>query len=56
MDGRSESRPEFVLAEAKKSNLEIDPTSGQETGKAIDSLFHLEPGLVAKMKTILLGD
>ena len=47
--------PEF-LAEAKKSNLEIDPTSGEEAGKAIDSLFHLEPGLVAKMKTILLGD
>ena len=56
MDGRSESRPEFVLAEAKTSNLEIDPTSGEEAGKAIDSLFHLEPGLVAKMKTILLGD
>jgi hypothetical protein len=47
--------PEF-LAEAKKSNLEIDPTSGEEAGKAIASLFHLEPGLVVKMKTILLGD
>jgi hypothetical protein len=47
--------PEF-LAEAKKSNLEIDSTSGEEAGKAIDSLFHLEPALVAKMKTILLGD
>ena len=44
------------LAEAKKSNLDIDPTSGEEAGKAIDSLFHLEPALVAKMKTILLGD
>lgn len=40
------------LAEAKKSNLEIDPTSGDEAGKAIDSLFHLELALVAKMKTI----
>jgi hypothetical protein len=47
--------PEF-LAEAKKSNLEIESTSGEEAGKAIDSLFHLEPALVAKMKTILLGD
>jgi tripartite-type tricarboxylate transporter receptor subunit TctC len=46
--------PDF-LAEAKKSNLEIDPTSGDEAGKAIDSLFHLEPELVAKMRTILLG-
>lgn len=44
------------LAEAKKSNLDIDPTSGEDTGKAIESLFHLEPALVAKMKTILLGD
>jgi hypothetical protein len=44
------------LAEAKKSNLDIDPSSGEDTGKAIESLFHLEPALVAKMKTILLGD
>jgi tripartite-type tricarboxylate transporter receptor subunit TctC len=47
--------PDF-LADAKKSNLEINPTSGEDTGKAIDSLFQLEPGLVAKMKSILLGD
>jgi tripartite-type tricarboxylate transporter receptor subunit TctC len=47
--------PDF-LSEAKKSNLEIDPTSGEEAGKAIDSLFHLEPALIGKMKTILLGD
>ena len=44
------------LAEAKKSNLEIDPSSGEDVGKAIDGLFQLEPALVAKMKTILLGD
>ena len=44
------------LAEAKKSNLEIDPTTGEDAGRAIDSLFHLEPALVAKMKAILLGD
>ncbi|HEY7555454.1 MAG TPA: hypothetical protein VIH18_11665 [Candidatus Binatia bacterium] len=47
--------PDF-LADAKKSNLEINPTSGEDTGKAINSLFQLEPGLVAKMKSILLGD
>jgi tripartite-type tricarboxylate transporter receptor subunit TctC len=47
--------PDF-LAEAKKSNLEINPTSGEDAGKAIESLFHLDPALVAKMKTILLGD
>jgi tripartite-type tricarboxylate transporter receptor subunit TctC len=44
------------LAEAKKSNLDIDPTSGEDTGKAIDSLFHLEPSIIAKLKTILLGE
>lgn len=44
------------LSEAKKSNLEIDPTTGEDAGRAIDSLFHLEPALVAKMKAILLGD
>jgi len=47
--------PDF-LAEAKKSNLEIHPTSGEEAGKAIESLFRLDPALVTKMKTILLGD
>jgi hypothetical protein len=44
------------LADAKKSSLEINPTSGEEARKAINSLFQLEPGLVAKMKSILLGD
>jgi hypothetical protein len=47
--------PDF-LADAKKSNLEIDPTTGEDTGKAINSLFQLEPNLVAKMKAVLLGD
>lgn len=47
--------PDF-LADAKKSNLEIDPTSGEDTGKAINSLFQLEPNLVAKMKSVLLSD
>ena len=46
--------PEFV-ADAKKGNLEIDPTSGEDVGKAVDSLFQLEPSLVVKMKTILLA-
>lgn len=43
--------PEF-LADAKRSSLEINPTSG----KAIHSLFQLEPGLIARIKSILLGD
>ena len=44
------------LADAKKSSLEINPTSGEDTGKAINRLFQLEPSMVARMKSILLGD
>lgn len=44
------------LAEAKKSKLEIEPTSGEEVKNAIESLFQLEPPMVAKMKKILLGN
>lgn len=47
--------PDF-LAEAKKSNLDIDPTSGEEAEKAIARLFQLEAPLVAKMKKILLSN
>ncbi len=45
--------PEF-LEEAKKSNLDISPLSGDEVGKIVDNLFKLEPTLVAKLKQILL--
>jgi hypothetical protein len=47
--------PEF-LADAKKSNLEINPTSVEDAGKAINSLFQLAPSLVARLKSILLGN
>jgi hypothetical protein len=47
--------PDFQ-AEARKSNLDIDPTSGEEAEKAIARLFQLEAPLVAKMKKILLSN
>jgi len=47
--------PDF-LADAKKSNLEIDPTGGEDVKKAIDGLFQLDPTLVTKMKSVLLSD
>lgn len=46
---------EFI-AEAKKSNLEIDPTSGEEIEKALESLFQLDPTIAAKLKKVLLGN
>lgn len=44
--------PSFV-AEAKKSNLEVDPVSGEELERLIEGFFKLEPGLVAKLKEVL---
>lgn len=47
--------PNF-LAEIKKSNLEIDPTSGEEVEKTIEGLFQMEPTTAAKLKKVLLGN
>ena len=44
--------PEFV-AEAKKAQLEIDPLTGEEVGKAVSEMFDLSPGLQAKLKDML---
>jgi tripartite-type tricarboxylate transporter receptor subunit TctC len=44
--------PSFV-AEAKKSNLDIDPVSGEELEKLIEKFFKLEPALLAKLKEVL---
>jgi tripartite-type tricarboxylate transporter receptor subunit TctC len=38
------------LADAEKSNLDIEPMSGQELEKPVHSLFKLPPSLVAKLK------
>jgi len=42
------------LAEAKKSNLDIEPVSGEEMEKVITGLFKLEPGMVARLKDVLV--
>ncbi len=44
--------PSF-MAEAKKSNLEIDPVSGEELERLIEGFFKLEPTLLAKLKEVL---
>ncbi len=44
--------PSFV-AETKKSNLEIDPVSGEELEKLIERFFKLEQALLAKLKEVL---
>ncbi len=45
--------PEF-LAEAKKSNLDIDPVPGEEMEKLVAGLFKLEPAMTAKLKGVLV--
>ncbi|MEK7229229.1 MAG: tripartite tricarboxylate transporter substrate-binding protein [Candidatus Binatota bacterium] len=42
------------LAEAKKSNLDIEPVSGEEMEKVVAGLFKLEPGMVARLKDVLV--
>ena len=44
--------PEFV-AEAKKSNLEIDPLTGEEVEKIVGDLFNLNPATVTKLAAVL---
>ncbi len=45
--------PEF-LAEAKKTNLDIGPLSGEEIAKTVENLFKLEAPVVERLKRILL--
>ena len=45
--------PEF-LAEAKKTNLDIGPLSGEEIAKTVDNLFKLEAPVIERLKKILL--
>jgi len=44
--------PDFV-AEMKKSNLDINPLTGEAVKKIVDSLFRLDPALLAKLANIL---
>ena len=42
------------LAEAKKSNLDLEPVTGEELEKVVGELFKLEPAMVAKLKEVLI--
>jgi tripartite-type tricarboxylate transporter receptor subunit TctC len=44
--------PDF-LADAKKSQLDTNPLSGEEVEKTVAGLFKLEPGLIAQLREIL---
>ena len=44
--------PEFV-AEAKKSNLDINPLTGEEVKKLVDDLFKLPPAMRSKLSSVL---
>lgn len=41
-------------AEAKKSNLDISPLSGEEVAKTLENIFKIAPTIAAKLKQILL--
>ncbi|MDP2603381.1 MAG: tripartite tricarboxylate transporter substrate-binding protein [Deltaproteobacteria bacterium] len=45
--------PEF-LVEAKKTNLDIGPLSGEEIAKTVENLFKLEAPVIERLKKILL--
>lgn len=42
------------LSEAKKSSLDIEPVTGEEMEKVVAGLFKIEPGMVARLKEVLV--
>lgn len=44
------------LAEAQKSNLYIDPVTGEDFEKTVARLFTVSPGVLAKLKEILVAN
>ena len=44
-----------LLAEAKRSQLDIDPVDGPTVTKTLTSLYNLKPATIAKLKDILLA-
>ncbi len=42
-----------LLAEAKKSNLTVDPVPGEEVERTVNELFNLKPTIVNRLKEIL---
>ncbi|HSK31609.1 MAG TPA: hypothetical protein VLA17_16730, partial [Candidatus Limnocylindria bacterium] len=47
-------RDKDLLAEAKKSDLEVAPIDGPTTAKTFASLYDLNPSLIAQLKEILI--
>ena len=47
-------RDPAMLAEAKKSNIEINPIDGAETSKVLGNLYKMEPALISRLKEVLL--
>ena len=45
--------PEFV-AEAKKSQLDLNPTAGNEVEKIVRGFFNLQPGVITKLKEVVM--
>jgi hypothetical protein len=43
-----------LLAEAKRSQLDIDPVDGPSVAKTLISLYNFNPATVARLKDILL--
>lgn len=43
------------LAEAERARLGLDPVTGEELEKMVADLFALDPGLIARLKEILLN-
>jgi hypothetical protein len=43
-----------LIAEAKRSQLDIDPVDGPTVAKNLGSLYDLKPATVARLKEILL--
>jgi hypothetical protein len=43
-----------LIAEAKKSQLDVDPVDGPTIAKSLGSLYDLKPAMVAQLKEILV--
>jgi hypothetical protein len=44
-----------LIAEAKRSQLDIDPVDGPTVAKTLTGLYDLKPATVARLKDILLS-
>jgi len=43
------------IAEAEKAKIGLAPVTAEEMKKTVDDIFKLDPGILAKLKTILFG-